>query len=121
MLLVEPVRHCRRERSLSVQVGQHARSTFHAIPDFNFEGRGGVQQNIHARAEFDQANALSAFHSIADLLGEDDPARQKTGNLLEDHGLAIAFDGHHILLVLLGRRRIHGVDELSPCDIGPRE
>src|ERR1700736_1281141 len=87
----------RRQWSLGVEVGQHARSAFHAVPDFNFESRGRVQQNIDARSEFDEADAFSALHMVANLLVEDDPPRQKTCDLLENHSLAIAFHRYYIL------------------------
>src|SRR5579863_886766 len=106
---LSPSGAARREWSLGVQVGQHARSAFHVIPDFNLDCRRGVKENIHPRAELDQANALSAFHPVAKLFAEDDPARQKASNLLEDDGLTIAFDRYHIVLVLFGRSRIHGI------------
>jgi hypothetical protein len=34
-----------------------------------------IQQNIHARAELDQSNALTPRNSVADLAGKDNPPR----------------------------------------------
>ncbi len=74
---------------------------------------GGVQQDIDSRTKFDQADAFSALHPIADFLVENDPARQQSRDLLEHHGLPVALDRDHILLVVLGRCRVHGVQKLS--------
>jgi hypothetical protein len=101
-----------RQWSRSVQVSQHARPAFNPIPDSHFNGCGGIQQDIDTRAELDQADALSPFHWVADLLGKHNPTCQQACDLFENYGPPFTFDGYHILLVLLGRRRIHGINEL---------
>src|SRR5208283_2364531 len=69
----------------------------------------GLEQHVYARAELDQSHALASLQAITHFRMENDAARQQSGDLLEDDHLSIAFHRDYILLVLLGRCRIHGI------------
>ena len=91
------------------QVCQNTGSALHAVSHFDLHVAAGVQQNVDPRTKLDQSHSLSAFHPIAYFFVEDDPARQQSCDLLEDYRLPVSFDGDRILLVVLGRGRVHGV------------
>ena len=71
-------------------------------PSFTWIAAEGIEQNIHARTELDEADPFAALHAVANFQVENDAAREQAGDLLEDHGTAFAFDGHDVLLVLFG-------------------
>src|SRR5215471_7402992 len=83
------------------------------ISHLDRDGGCWVEQNIDARSKLDQTNPLPALHTIANLLCKNNPACQQASNLLKDHDLALALDRHDVLLILLSRGRIHGIDEPS--------
>ena len=97
----------------AAQVRQHAGPALHAVSHFDLQLGGGIQQDIHSRPKFDQADAFSPLYRIANFLGEHDPARQQSCDLLEHYRLPVALNRDRILLVVLGRRRVHGVQKLS--------
>src|SRR5580698_3438093 len=103
----------RHQLTLGSQVSEHTRSALYAVPNFNLDAGGGWHENVHTRTEFDKAYTFAAFHRIAQLLREHNPASQKARDLFEDHSLAFAFDRHHILFILIGGSGIHSVEELT--------
>ena len=68
----------------------------------HFHLRVSREDHVRARAELDQPHPFAARQMIADLLGEDNPAGQQAGNLLEHHGARIALHGDNVLLVFFG-------------------
>ena len=76
------------------------------------------KHNVGARAELDQADALTASNVLANLLCKHNPARNQPGNLLEDDLLPFAFHRHHVLLVFVGAGWPHGVEELALAVFG---
>src|SRR5271155_5020497 len=78
--------------------------------------RGGRSSCLRLRnpgADFDRPPARPALEPLAYLRMKHDSSRQQSGNLLEDHCLAVALHADNILLVLLRGSLIHGVQELS--------
>src|SRR5581483_9215830 len=77
----------------------------------NADGGAAVNEDIHARAEFDHAHTLAARHEVADFLVKDNSPRQQAGDLLKDDHLPAALHGDDILLVAAGALGSHGVPE----------
>ena len=98
---------------MRLKVGEDGGAALDVVADFYIDLGGGIEQDIDARSELDEAHALAALQAIADLGIEDDAPRQQAGNLLEDNLLAVAFDGDDILLVQFGGGLIHGVQILA--------
>ena len=83
------------------------------VAEFDLDGSIRVEDDVDARPEFDQADALAARDAVADFQVEHDAARDQAGDLLENYGAAFAFYGHDVLLVLVGAGGAHGVQEFS--------
>src|SRR5947209_14678531 len=92
-------------------MGEHAGAAFHAISDLDCDTGRAVEQDVGSRSEFDEAHALAALQTISDLRIEDNAASQKAGDLLEDYGLTIAFNGDDVLLVLVGTGIATGIEK----------
>jgi hypothetical protein len=80
--------------------GDYAGAGGHALagPYGDFPLRS--EEDVAARAEFDQADALADGDVVAGLFSEDDAACDQAGDLFEDHGGAIAGDGDDVLFVI---------------------
>ena len=74
-------------------------------PTFTLTRGRRIEQHIDTRSELDQADALAALQAVSNLGIENDAPRQQPGDLLEHHGLPVAFDGNDILLVQFGGSR----------------
>src|ERR1019366_3340437 len=81
---------------------QNAGAGGHPRARLNYDFPLGPQQDIHTRAEFDEAHALPGDQPVAGLLAAYDAAGNQPGNLFEDHGGAIALHGDDVLLIGLG-------------------
>src|ERR1700678_2131631 len=86
-------------------------SALDMIAELHLNGAIGIEQDIDARSEFDQADTLPASEPVSDLEVENNAARDEPGDLLEDHGTRFTFDSHDVLLVLFGGMGGHGVEE----------
>src|SRR5689334_22581513 len=106
-----------RWRSRSLPWGrharQHARSAFHPIANLHADFRRLRKDHICARAELNHPNALPPDQLFSWLVIEHNAPRQQPGNLLKDYRHAVAFHGHDVLLVIVGRNRSHGVAKLA--------
>src|SRR5207253_1537776 len=67
-----------------------------------------IQQHVYSRAEFNHTDALTTRDPVTNFLGEDNAPRQQSGNLLKNN-VPIPFHSHHVLLIMLGADRVHGV------------
>ena len=83
------------------------------VADFDADAGEAIEQDVHARTELDQADALTTLQAVSNFRMEDDAARQQSRDLLEDHFLAVAFNRDNVLLVLVGGYRVHGVEKLA--------
>src|ERR1017187_5640303 len=72
----------------------------------------GTEEHIHARSEFNQADAFAGLDGVAPLFPADDAPRDQTGNLREDHARAVTFHRKDILLVLGAGAFLAGHQEL---------
>src|ERR1017187_4489706 len=79
--------------------GKDAGAGGHAHAGLNHDFPFGTEQDVDARAEFDEADALTGGDSIAGLLAENDTAGDQAGDLLEDHRGAVALNGDDVLLI----------------------
>ena len=84
------------------------------VADFNVYAGRRIKYYIYARTELDEADALAALEAISNLGVKNDAARQKARDLLENHGLAVAFDGNDVLLVLVSGGDVHSIQILAP-------
>jgi N-formylglutamate amidohydrolase len=82
---------CLRDRLLNRQQREDRLTTFHTVSHFDANRSIAIEHDVHPGAEFYQAHSLAALYPIANFVVENDAARNETGNLLEDHGAAIAF------------------------------
>src|SRR5208283_5181686 len=89
-------------RRMGVGNSEHRRPSSDMIANFDVDLGSGRKDHINARSELDQSYTLAADHLIADLLGENDAARQQTGNLLKDDGFRFAAHRNYVLLVFFG-------------------
>src|SRR5581483_7480825 len=96
-----------------LQVSQHRSPALNPIPPLDVQLGRRIEQNIRTRPKFDQANTLTALHTITDLLGEHDPAREESRNLFEDNRVALPLYRDHVLLIQVGAGLIHGIAELA--------
>ena len=95
------------------QNGKYRRSSLDAIAGLHLDCGIAIDQNIHARTELDEPDPLAAGYMVSHFKIENDTARDQAGDLLEDYGTAFAFNGNDVLLVLLRRIAVHGVEELA--------
>ena len=72
------------------------------IAGFHLDSGIGIEENIHARAELDQAHALAAGHGVTDFHVEDNSARDQPRDLLEHYRAPLACHGHDVLFVFIG-------------------
>src|ERR1700694_2245400 len=99
------------------QNGKDRGSSLDAITELHLDCGIAIEQNVHARPKLDKPNSLAAGYMVSHFEIENDTARDQACDLLEDHGTALAFNlafnGDDILLVLLRRIGLHGVEELA--------
>src|SRR4029077_9974943 len=98
-------------RLLNRQNGKDRGSSLDAITGLNLDCGIAIEQNIHARTKLDEPNPLAAGYVVSHLKIENDTARDQAGDLLEYYGTAVAFHCDDVLLVLLRRILLHGVEE----------
>src|ERR1019366_10425946 len=79
--------------------GKDAGAGCHAHAGLNHDFPFGTEQDIDARTEFDEADALTSGDPIAGLLAENDAPGDQAGDLLEDDRGAVALDGDDVLLI----------------------
>src|ERR1017187_6589268 len=79
--------------------GKDAGGGGHAHAGLNHDFPFRTEQDVDARTEFDEADALTGGDSIAGLLAENDTAGDQAGDLLEDHRGADALHGDDVLLI----------------------
>src|ERR1700676_2334752 len=94
------------------QEGKDRGSSLDAIARLHLDRGVAIEQNIHARSKLDEPDSLAAGYMVSHFKIENDTARDQTGDLLEYYGTAFAFNGDDVLLVLLRRIGLHGVEEL---------
>ena len=82
-------------------LGQNALAAFYSIAQLHADFCRLGENYVCTRAKLDQADALPTRQLFTRLVIEYDPPRQQAGNLLEDHGHAIAFQGDGILFVVV--------------------
>ncbi len=109
-----PGQICAREQPLRTPTSRPARWRRPYVVANLYPQKGIVgDDDIDPGAEFNEAHPLSPFHSVARLEIEDDASRQQAGYLFEDNldALVLALSPHrdHVLLVSIGRVRVHGV------------
>src|SRR5215472_2638352 len=80
--------------------GQHTRSCPDAIADLHPQFQRRSQQDIDARAEFDQTDALPALQRVTHALPEYDTAREEASDLPHHDRACGALQGEDILLIL---------------------
>src|SRR5260370_14174721 len=95
------------------QNGKYCSSTLDAITGLHLDCGTAIDENIHARTKLDEANPLARGYVVSHFKIENDAARDQAGDLLEYYGTAFALNGNDVLLVLLRRIRLHGVEELA--------
>src|ERR1700676_1831255 len=95
------------------QEGKDRGSSLDAIARLHLDRGVAIEQNIHARTKLDESDPLAAGYVISHFKIENDAPRNQAGDLLEYHGTAFAFHGDDVLLVLLRRIRLHGIEELA--------
>src|SRR5580704_2398972 len=100
-----------RQFAIGLQIGKDTRPTANPIADLYLHRSGRVEEDVHSRTELDKPHTLTALQTITDFRREHDSSRQQSGDLLENHGLAIAFDSNNILFILLGRSTVHGIEK----------
>src|SRR4030095_15412465 len=71
---------------------------FVAFADQNFSIRG--QYQVCTRAESDEPYSFTGLNSVTDILPEDDPSRDESGDLFEDDGRLAGINCHYVLFVL---------------------
>ncbi len=81
-------------------------------------GRTVISHSGPNRTSQREPNLISPMRSpmrdaVAGLLGEDDAARDQSGDLFEDHGGAVARDGDDVLFVIAGALLAAGDQELA--------
>src|SRR5579862_2210332 len=104
-----------RQFAFGLESRQYAGSSANMIAHFHLQTGRRLAQNVGSRAELDQSDALPALQPVADFWMKNDSPRQQPGNLFEDDGLPIfALYSYNILLILLGRGLIHGVEIFAP-------
>src|SRR5216684_6872241 len=96
-----------------LQPAKYARPTLHSISNFHRDRRSGLEDDVYARSELDEAHALTPRHHVVDVRREHDAPGQQSGNLLEDDAVAFALYGHDILLILLCRDCAHRISKLA--------
>ncbi len=96
------------ERQRQFHVASAARQ--HAGARANTRSRGNLhppfrtEDDVHARAEFDQPHPLARLHRIAHFLRANDPARDQPRNLLDHHHCSVVRPNRDNVLLILGRR-----------------
>src|ERR1700751_4394162 len=90
-------------------IRQNALATLDALSALHANVRITGQYQVAARAELDEANALSPLKNIALFRPEDDAAGQQSGDQLEGDEATVALHCHHALLIALGGCGIHRV------------
>ncbi len=99
------------------QFGNNARSRRDAIARLHSDLPFGSQHYVDARAEFDEAHALGRIENVAGPFVTDDPARDQSGDLLENYLSAPAADDafhrDHVLLIGLAGFFFTGYQELA--------
>src|SRR5947209_12532518 len=94
-------------------LGQNGGAAFYAVSGFYAEFGRSRKDHVSTRTKFNQSNALAARKRIPHFFSEDNAPRQQSGNLLEDHSLPFALDGHDVLFVGIRRGCAHGIGKLS--------
>jgi len=77
------------------------------------QGGRSVQEDVNSRTKLNQSHALSPHYRVAHFLVEDDAAGQQSCDLLEDYSVPVSLNCDRVLLVVLGRSRVHGVEIFS--------
>src|SRR6202521_3322962 len=95
------------------QEGKDRGSSLDAITGLHLDRGVAIEQNIHARTKLDEPDPLAAGYVVSHFKIENDAARDQAGDLLEYYGTTFAFNGDDVLLVLLRRIRLHGIEELA--------
>src|SRR5687768_6352717 len=90
---------------------QDTGASSHTVPYLHPDLCRAVQDDIHPRTELDQTHALTPLHGVPDCFGENDPAGEQAGDLLELKTMSFPFDGHNVLLVHVRRCRSHRIPE----------
>src|SRR5215813_15566273 len=80
----------------------YARARCHSHAGFHDDFPFRTEEDVHARSEFDQSDALAGGNLIARLLIAHDAARDQSGDLFEDYGRAAAFHCDDVLLIFRG-------------------
>jgi hypothetical protein len=77
-------------------------AALHPVADLYLHGGVAVEKYIHARTEFDEADALAAGHVISNFAIKDYTAGDQSSDLLENYGSALALDCDDVLFVIDG-------------------
>ena len=93
--------------------GQNALASLYSIAQLYCDFRRLRKDYVCTGTKLDQPYALSTRQFFTRLVIEYNASRQQPGNLLEDHGHPIAFQGNNVLLIVVGGSRSHGVAKLA--------